>query len=341
MIKTRFNLRILTVTSGFLGIFLLIPLQATAVTFSKIYAFGDSLSDTGNVNQIVQTATGGTASFPPFPYYNGRFSNGPIWVEKLADKLGISLVNFSYGGATTGTANTLDTTFNSLGLPSSLLPGLQGEITAFQNQYQNGADPDALYTIWAGANDFLPTNSTFQAVNTPTTSLSNITIAVNSLANLGAKNFMVLNLPNLGELPLTRGSINTQVCALDASCLNSLTASYNGQLLSSFSTNLNVISIDVNTLVSNAIAEKEQFGIKFTNVTNACLNTVALTVCNNPNDYLFWDSTHPTTQGHELIAKAAFQSTAVPEPNLSFGAIVALGFGVFLRRKFAAIQKTK
>ena len=44
MIKTRFNLRILTVTSGFLGIFLLIPLQATAVAFSKIYAFGDSLS---------------------------------------------------------------------------------------------------------------------------------------------------------------------------------------------------------------------------------------------------------------------------------------------------------
>ena len=68
---------------------------------------------------------------------------------------------------------------------------------------------------------------------------------------------------------------------------------------------------------------------------------VALKVFNNPNDYLFWDSTHPTTQGHELIAKAAFQSTAVPEPNLSLGAIVAIGFGVFLRRKFAAIQKKK
>jgi len=338
--QKRLNLNTVVATGGFFAASLLISFPATATAFTKIYAFGDSLSDTGNVNQIVQTVTGGTASFPPFPYYNGRFSNGPIWAEKLADKLGISLINFSYGGATTGTANTLDTTFNNLGLPSSLLPGLQGEITAFQSQYQNGADPDALYTILAGANDFLPTNSTFQPVSTPNSSLSNITIAVNSLANLGAKNFMVLNLPDLGKIPLTKDSVNTQICALDANCLNNLTASYNAQLSSSFSNNLNIISVDVNTLVNNAIAKKEQFGITFENVTDSCLDAT-FTVCSNPNQYLFWDGTHPTTQGHLLIAEAAFQSTAVPEPNTSLGSVVALGFAFFLRRKLAMIQKKK
>jgi phospholipase/lecithinase/hemolysin len=93
--QKRLNLNTIIATGGFFAASLLISLPATAVAFSKIYAFGDSLSDTGNVNQIVQTVTGGTASFPPLPYYNGRFSNGPIWAEKLADKLGISLINFS------------------------------------------------------------------------------------------------------------------------------------------------------------------------------------------------------------------------------------------------------
>ena len=49
---------------------------------TQIVAFGDSLIDTGNVF----AATGQ----PPAPYYDGRFSNGPVWVEYLAGRLGIA-----------------------------------------------------------------------------------------------------------------------------------------------------------------------------------------------------------------------------------------------------------
>ena len=45
---------------------------------TQIVAFGDSLIDTGNVF----AATGN----PPAPYFDGRYSNGSIWVEYLADK---------------------------------------------------------------------------------------------------------------------------------------------------------------------------------------------------------------------------------------------------------------
>ncbi|HEV8059487.1 MAG TPA: hypothetical protein VGP68_06425, partial [Gemmataceae bacterium] len=45
--------------------------SARASTIDAIYAFGDSLSDVGNV----YAASGGV--IPGAPYVNGQFSNGP------------------------------------------------------------------------------------------------------------------------------------------------------------------------------------------------------------------------------------------------------------------------
>src|SRR5437660_8377950 len=55
------------------------PVCADPIT--QMVVFGDSLSDVGNV----YAATGS----PPAPYYPGRYSNGPIWVERLAANLGL------------------------------------------------------------------------------------------------------------------------------------------------------------------------------------------------------------------------------------------------------------
>ena len=41
--------------------------------FTKVVSFGDSLSDQGNYH----AATG----IPPFPYWQGRVSDGPVWVD--------------------------------------------------------------------------------------------------------------------------------------------------------------------------------------------------------------------------------------------------------------------
>jgi phospholipase/lecithinase/hemolysin len=183
-----------------------------------MYVFGDSLSDTGNVFNASQ-ATG--TVFPPI-YFNGRFSNGPNWVDYLAEDLNLSPtpvtalglgipssqgINFAFGGATTGLDNTID--------PS--LPGLQQQVGLFTQLVpaNQAANPDALYVLWAGANDYLPTESTtFTPFNTPETTIGNLSFALSTLAAVGAKNFLVVNLPELGELPLTNktpisGSLNT------------------------------------------------------------------------------------------------------------------------------------
>ncbi|HEY9301471.1 MAG TPA: SGNH/GDSL hydrolase family protein, partial [Phormidium sp.] len=65
---------------------------------TELYVFGDSLSDAGTVFR----ATGGM--YPPNPpYFQGRYSNGRVWVEYLALCLHLDFnqtKNFAYGGAT-------------------------------------------------------------------------------------------------------------------------------------------------------------------------------------------------------------------------------------------------
>jgi phospholipase/lecithinase/hemolysin len=62
---------------------LLIGSAAHAAGFSAEYVFGDSLSDVGNVY------LGSSGSEPASPYVGGQFSNGPVWVQDLAARLGL------------------------------------------------------------------------------------------------------------------------------------------------------------------------------------------------------------------------------------------------------------
>src|SRR5215210_249644 len=78
--------RLVTTVLVVLGLVAMMSTQArSAPAFEHLVVFGDSLSDTGDA---------------------GRFSNGPVWVEYLAGRLGVKLSpsqrggsNFAVGGA--------------------------------------------------------------------------------------------------------------------------------------------------------------------------------------------------------------------------------------------------
>src|ERR1700683_4285768 len=115
---------------------------------ADIYAFGDSLTDVGNI----YTATGGSA--PAAPYVNGQFTNGNVWVQDLASDLGLAPLTPSLLGGTDyayGTAETGGPAFNTSAANTDLI-GATGQLAQYQATHAT-ADPNALYTIWIGAND--------------------------------------------------------------------------------------------------------------------------------------------------------------------------------------------
>ena len=281
------------------------PPVAPPATYSALYAFGDSLSDVGNDY---------TLSLGVLPtsliYSHGRFSNGPVWVQDLAKQLGLGAVraslnggnDFAYGGAETG-----GETLHSL-LPIDLPSQLAQFVLADPHP-----KPGALYTLSIGANDLqdaIPAyahNST-GALADITQAVANEASFINSLAALGAKNFVILNVPDLGKTPSDSG------LAATASSLASL---YDSDLATALQTlsaadHLSIHLVDTYSLIDQAVANPAKFGLKnvttpvwtgnYENPLSGHLNATGAA----QNFYLFFDSLHPTATGHEAVANAAY-----------------------------------
>lgn len=263
--------------------------------FSEMYVFGDSLSDTGNLFN----ATNGL--FPPDPPYSqGRSSNGPLWVEYLSPRLNLQsseVNNLAFFGAETGRGNANED------LLQADLPGLLDEIDSFQTSLAGSpADPDALYVVWAGANDFFsPPADPIVAISE---SIGNLVTAVGTLKASGANHILVPYMPNLGVTPF---AISSGITAE----LTALSAAFNGALDNTFNAiGLEVITFDTFAFFNNLAANAESFG--FTNISTPCFDGVS--ICANPETYGFWDSVHPTTRVHELLADAAFSELLSHSP---------------------------
>src|SRR5262245_23347845 len=154
--------------------------------FSEVVVFGDSISDTGNAFLGFEGAAAGP------PYFEGRFSNGPVWVEVLAQELGLpapapSLMggsNYAWGGAETGPG------ISFFGTPNV---GTQiGQFLADREQLTG----HELIVIAAGSNDL--------AWDTPHAAgrlVRNLGKHISDLAAAGGRTFLVPNLPSPGPNP--------------------------------------------------------------------------------------------------------------------------------------------
>jgi phospholipase/lecithinase/hemolysin len=178
---------------------LLAPLPSIAGSYDKIFVFGDSLSDSGNLATL--------ASFKflnDLPYQNG-FTNGPTAVVELAKLLKappltpslyllntISGTNFAVAGARAAGDNLID---------------LNTQVGAFLSSQAGNAPNDALYILFIGGNDIrdMRDASDIKAVySILKKATQNISNNLSLLIASGAKHIMVVNSPDIGNLPETK-----------------------------------------------------------------------------------------------------------------------------------------
>ncbi|MBP9722368.1 MAG: SGNH/GDSL hydrolase family protein [Gammaproteobacteria bacterium] len=270
--------------------------------FSRVFVFGDSMSDNGNLYERSRQIAFVFPMSPILPlsppYYNGRFTNGKVWVEQLAEKLNIpesAVIDFAYAGATIG-KNILP------------IPTLDKQVSTYLNWNRTG-DNYALYTVWIGANDLLrnlyPTDEKMLEAMT-----SKIEYNLRRLIAHGAKNILVPQLPDLAVTPdsLTKDTNNGHKDYTTR--LYNLTKEYNSRLrdllanLKQEFSDLTIMTFDVHSFSQRARDRAKDYG--FTNITERCNPNEYWNdhqvVCKTPAQYVYWDGLHPSANAHAILA---------------------------------------
>jgi phospholipase/lecithinase/hemolysin len=149
---------------------------------------------------------------------------------------------------------------------------------------------------------------------------------VETLIASGARNFLVVNSPDLSKLPTFVGTSEAPVIAGVSDEYNTLLALEIAEIASA-NPQVNIDFYSLDKAIDYFVTNSTSFG--FDNVTQAGFNET--TVCPDPNRYFFWDAVHPTTRAHGLIAQGFYNS--VPGPLPVFGVLSAFGWSRRLRQR--------
>lgn len=309
---------------------LAIASQAAAAPspYSTMVVFGDSLSDSGQFPDAGGPA-GATTRFtnrigPTYLDGSGEVF-GPTAPMLLGSKLGIassdlnpstSLVagtqdgnNWAVGGYRT------DQIYDSITAPGGSVVSASGS-TRSRDGYLVGrrADPNALYYITGGGNDFLQ-GKILDAASAGAAA-GRLVDSVQALNHAGARYIMVWLLPDLGLTPATNGTVlqpfGTQLSGI-----------FNEQLSARLAaTGANVIPLNIPLMFKEVLSDPGAFGLATgTNLVGTCFSGNSCpenplygrhSATPDPTKLIFNDGVHPTIAGQRLIADYAYSVLSAP-----------------------------
>jgi len=284
--------------------------HAHSFPYEKIVVFGDSLTDDGSG---VYSLTGGQLPLPP--YYHGRFSNGPVWTEYLAQTFHLDykrhVTNYAYGGA-------LVSLEGPTGSPPALMATINDYLISRKFNLSSSDEDKTLYIIEGGANDVFValeagalTNQTREQTLIETLP-GLVHFITERIVSAGGRHVVVFKLAPLYISPyLSSLSPETleKIKNLTLDLVDLITVKITN-LRSSLDVDIQLY--DPSDLWLDAYENPEKYGFK--NSTGNCLQNwidflyghvtpgEQAIECKEPNEYLFWDGFHPTTKFHELWA---------------------------------------
>ncbi|KAL4650417.1 hypothetical protein ACB092_01G086400 [Castanea dentata] len=287
-------------------------------TVPAIFVFGDSTVDTGNNNNRV---TPSRANYPPYgndfkgKVATGRFSNGKV----PSDMIGVC---FASGGAgydplTSKLASSWSLS-DQLGMLKEYIVRLQGIVGA---NMTNFILTRSLYLISLSSCDianvyFGPTSRRYEYDFDSYTDLmlKYATQFLKEIYSLGARRIGVLGAPPIGCVPSQRtiagglrrqcGEGQNQLAKLFNAKLTTLLDSLNRDM-----PNSRMVYFDIYSPLLDLIEHPEENGFKI--AEKGCCGTGLIEVapicnpssaiCTDVNDYVFWDSFHPTERAYKII----------------------------------------
>ena len=293
--------------------------------YSSMIVFGDSLADAGQFPDL----SGGTAGMR----FTNRDENGnfaPVSPMILGGRLGVSPDdlnpstslgirpdgnNWAVGGYTTQQILDSITQTSQLVVP----PGTNGAGAVLRERpgyLANGlrADPNALYYLTGGGNDFLQ-----GLVNSPADAAaagSRLAASAQALQQGGARYIMVWLLPDLGQTPNFSGTPQQNPLSQLSAVFNQALVGQLGQI------DAEIIPLNIPVLLSEAVANPTQFGLASgQNLIGTCYSgdscvenpVYGINGSNpDPTKLLFDDSVHPTIAGQQLIADYGYSILSAP-----------------------------
>jgi len=275
---------------------------AASAQFTGAYFFGDSLTDMGSFKPVLPPGTGLFTTNP-----------GPVWAQPFAQHYGFSASPANQGGndyAYGGARVTLSPGYPPIAPTAAAVP----IATQIQQFLAKGpADPNAIYSVWGGANDAFTALADYGAGKiTLGQAQANIGLAATQLAQQagvlranGAQYILVWNYPSASKTPSYAGDPL-------AGQIDAIQAFYNTTLYSTLNAaGIPTIRVNVQGLVNEIIATPAAYG--FANVTSPACGATTSLICTSANfvtpnaasTYFFADGVHATTAGQLLYAQAA------------------------------------
>ncbi|OUS09196.1 hypothetical protein A9Q90_03895 [Gammaproteobacteria bacterium 54_18_T64] len=298
--------------------------------YDGIVVFGASFSDSGNGFVLLSKPEQFgfdescelpvSANVPPFDsvdeffvpasaYAMGghHFTNGATWVEALAKGTGLSgsvrpalrnvggnARNYAVGGA------------RALEFPCRF--NLSDQLLTYLNDFSESS-ADTLFIIDMGGNDLRDIMVGAVAPDQVPIILGNIAGTITTLYQHGARNFLLVNVADFGQVPSVQildqilPQYNFPVIA------KQLANGFNQGLLQ-LQANLNnfpgmdIRIFDLYSLLESILEDPAAYALTETAVPCITPNSPPF-VCKKANDYLFWDGLHVTKVVHKVMAEQA------------------------------------